>query len=100
MTLKDEKARLRRDYPDLTPEFDGMHGDWECHLVAETRMFGLLGVRTGCGNTKIAALLDARRGLDEKVAEAARRKSEKERLAVEAAAREKALDDAMFSSIG
>ncbi|MCV9963544.1 hypothetical protein OIU34_16700 [Pararhizobium sp. BT-229] len=99
MTLKDEKARLRSDYPHLTPQFEGMHGDWECHLMTETRMFGLFGIERGSGKTKIAALLDARSGIDEAVAEAARCKAEKERLAEEAAAREKALDDAMFASI-
>lgn len=99
MTLKDETAKLRQDYPHVTPEFEGFHGNWECHLMTNTRMYGMYGIETGSGKTKIEALRDARKAIDESVAETARLAAERARLAEEFAAKEKALDDAMFASI-
>ena len=68
-----------------------------------TRLFGLYGIKTGYGDTKLAALLDARGRMDADVAESARRKAEENRMAEEAAeeeaATERALDNALFSSI-
>jgi hypothetical protein len=99
MTLRSEKERLRQDHPHLTPEFKGLRGSWECHLLPTTWMFRPYVVKTGHGRTKVEALLDARGGIDADVPAASRRETRAKRLAEEAAAREKSLDDAVFSTI-
>ncbi len=100
LELDAEIARLKQDYPHLTPGFSGPHGDsWTCNLQTMTMMYGLYGIYAGGGTTKLAALLDARRHPDEQKAEKARLAVIEEQAKAAAAAREKALDDAVFASI-
>lgn len=60
MTLKDERERLRRDYPGLSARFRGSRGSWVCHLRKRTQAFGFFTIRLGRGTTQREALLDAR----------------------------------------
>lgn len=99
MTLELEIASLAQDYPNLTAVFEGADGRCVCHLQAYTLFFGMYGIKTGRGSTQVEALLDARSGIDADRIERARVEADEYRLASDHAAREKALDDAVFDSI-
>jgi hypothetical protein len=60
MTLKDERDRLRKDYPGLSARFMGGRGNWVCHLRIRTQAFGFFTIRLGHGTTQREALLAAR----------------------------------------
>ena len=99
MRLSDEKRRLREDYPHLTPEFEKRPDHWECELFTETRLFGYYGVQSGIGRSRVEALLNARKRIDDRVAAETSRLEAERRVEHELLERERALDDAMFSSI-
>lgn len=60
MTLRDERDRLRKDYPGLSARFRGGRGRWVCHLRKRAQAFGFFTIRLGHGTTHREALLDAR----------------------------------------
>lgn len=99
MNVELEELRLHLDYPKLTPRYEVRSGEWHCDLMIETRMFGLYGYKTGCGANKLEALLDARRRLEESVAEEKKQQALHAQRVQEAVAAEQALDAAIFNDI-
>ncbi len=100
--LDKELERFAVDYPKLKVNFnreDHTEAEWECIITTMTMTRGEYGIYEGRGTTKLEALLEARRRPDENKAQAAHDEREKEQRRVEAAARERQLDDQLFSSI-